>query len=171
MRIYAHVEQSDSEHLNDLVAGPWNHGGWMGKGGRKLGPHRLGEATSRADYRDAHFRAVVRPLAARQPLNRAGGHHFRNRERTVAELRHVAADAGRDRDGSTFAPDGKALVRCAPGATTPSMTIFRIPQIRCRTGSVRWSDLSRSRRGRRGSSQDQRFVDHRPDVLSWQTDR
>jgi putative CocE/NonD family hydrolase len=36
-RIYATLEQTDTDHLNYFVAGPWNHGGWMSESGRKLG--------------------------------------------------------------------------------------------------------------------------------------
>jgi len=37
LRIYKTLEKNDPRHLNYLVAGPWNHGGWGGGEGRKLG--------------------------------------------------------------------------------------------------------------------------------------
>ncbi|HEV2492868.1 MAG TPA: CocE/NonD family hydrolase [Terriglobia bacterium] len=36
-KIYALLEKNDADHRNYLVAGPWNHGGWAGGAGRKLG--------------------------------------------------------------------------------------------------------------------------------------
>ncbi|HKS91955.1 MAG TPA: CocE/NonD family hydrolase [Tepidiformaceae bacterium] len=36
-KIYALLEKNDADHRNYLVAGPWNHGGWAGGTGRKLG--------------------------------------------------------------------------------------------------------------------------------------
>jgi len=35
--IYEMLEKNDSKHLNYLVVGPWNHGGWAVGPGRKLG--------------------------------------------------------------------------------------------------------------------------------------
>ncbi|HZR33457.1 MAG TPA: CocE/NonD family hydrolase [Terriglobales bacterium] len=38
VKIYELLEKNDSKHANYLVVGPWNHGGWAGGDGRKLGP-------------------------------------------------------------------------------------------------------------------------------------
>ena len=43
-RIYSHFEKSDSDKKNYFVAGPWNHGGWYGKGDT-LGQINFGSAT------------------------------------------------------------------------------------------------------------------------------
>lgn len=37
MATYANLEKSDSKHLNYLVVGPWNHGGWAHGPGSSLG--------------------------------------------------------------------------------------------------------------------------------------
>src|SRR5579863_7674483 len=37
VKIYELFEKNDPGHLNYLVAGPWNHGGWAGMDGGKLG--------------------------------------------------------------------------------------------------------------------------------------
>ena len=37
MRTYANLEKTDTKHLNYLVVGPWNHGGWGGGPGNSLG--------------------------------------------------------------------------------------------------------------------------------------
>lgn len=37
MKIYETLEKKDSKHLNYVIAGPWNHGGWSRGDGRKLG--------------------------------------------------------------------------------------------------------------------------------------
>src|SRR5256714_1040387 len=37
MKIYEILEKHDPDHLNYLVAGPWNHGGWAGGAGDVLG--------------------------------------------------------------------------------------------------------------------------------------
>ena len=45
MSTYARLEKSDSKHLNYLVAGPWNHGGWGGGPGKSLGEIPFGSDT------------------------------------------------------------------------------------------------------------------------------
>jgi len=37
MRTYENLEKTDGKHLNYLVVGPWNHGGWAGGAGNTLG--------------------------------------------------------------------------------------------------------------------------------------
>jgi putative CocE/NonD family hydrolase len=50
IKIYELLEKRDSANLNYLVVGPWNHGGWGGATGQKLGPIDFGSPTSR-DFR------------------------------------------------------------------------------------------------------------------------
>jgi uncharacterized protein len=45
MRIYELYEKNDPNHLNYLVAGPWNHGGWAGGPGNSLGLIPFGSDT------------------------------------------------------------------------------------------------------------------------------
>jgi len=46
MRIYEIMEKEDPDHLNYLVAGPWNHGGWAGGPGKSLGAIPFGSDTA-----------------------------------------------------------------------------------------------------------------------------
>jgi uncharacterized protein len=48
LRIYEALEAFDTDDLNYLVVGPWNHGGWARPPGDALGPIPFGSATS--DY-------------------------------------------------------------------------------------------------------------------------
>src|SRR5579862_7744074 len=50
LKIYETLEQHDSGHLNYVVVGPWNHGGWS-RAGKNLGPIEFGADTS-LYYRD-----------------------------------------------------------------------------------------------------------------------
>ena len=45
MRTYANLEKMDTKHLNYLVVGPWNHGGWSGGPGNSLGEIPFGSDT------------------------------------------------------------------------------------------------------------------------------
>jgi putative CocE/NonD family hydrolase len=54
IRIYDEFERFDgTKHLSSLVVGPWNHGGWNAPEGRRLGDIDFGSATSK------YFRAQV----------------------------------------------------------------------------------------------------------------
>jgi putative CocE/NonD family hydrolase len=47
LRIYDLFEKSDPQHLNYMVAGPWNHGGWRRADGSKLGDISFDSNTSK----------------------------------------------------------------------------------------------------------------------------
>ena len=53
MKIYELFEKNDPKHLNYLVAGPWNHGGWRAADGSKLGEIPFDSNTSK------HFRPQI----------------------------------------------------------------------------------------------------------------
>ncbi len=46
LKIYETWEKRDSEHLSTIVVGPWNHGGWSGGVGDRLGPITFGTPTA-----------------------------------------------------------------------------------------------------------------------------
>ena len=46
LSIYEELEKHDAKGLNYLVVGPWNHGGWARRPGDALGPIPFGSATS-----------------------------------------------------------------------------------------------------------------------------
>jgi uncharacterized protein len=50
IKIYETLERNDPKHLNYLVVGPWNHGGWNADSGEHLGPIHFGAPTSE-DFR------------------------------------------------------------------------------------------------------------------------
>ena len=54
VKAYEVLEKADTNHLNYLVVGPWNHGGWERHDGDKLGNINFESATSR------HFREKIR---------------------------------------------------------------------------------------------------------------
>jgi putative CocE/NonD family hydrolase len=52
LTIYEALEKHDAKKLNYLVVGPWNHGGWRGRTGDKLGVIDFGSPTAQF-YRDS----------------------------------------------------------------------------------------------------------------------
>ncbi len=50
--IFRHAEQSDPRHQNFIVAGPWIHGGWQEKSGDRLGIVTFGGHETSKEFRD-----------------------------------------------------------------------------------------------------------------------
>lgn len=180
MQIYQALEKFDSANINYLVVGPWNHGGWN-RSGSALGPMAFGSDTS------AYFRQRVQaPFFA----------HFLRGEGQLDLPGALTFDAGAgswqswDRWPPTaaastvalrFATDGKLTV-AVPGRSakktgsaepdTPGYDEFvsdPAHPVPYRSRPVEATFAS----GSRWSTwlvEDQRFVDDRPDVLSWESE-
>ena len=169
-KIYELFEASDSSHLNFIVAGPWNHGGWARGTGRKLGNFDFDSDTAR------HFRAKIQaPWFAywlhgkgklQQPealTFQTGTNEWKSydawpptRGITKKRLyfradRRLSFDAPRETgpeafDGYVSDPANPVPYRHRPITPTypgPEWPVWLL--------------------------EDQRFVDRRPDVLSWET--
>lgn len=50
--IYKKLSEKDPQHNNYMVAGPWNHGGWRRKDGSKLGQVTFGGHNTSLEYRE-----------------------------------------------------------------------------------------------------------------------
>ena len=167
LKIYELLEKHDSENKNFLVVGPWNHGGWSGAEGRKLGPLDFGSATSE------YYRAKVMTPFLAYYLKGKGNPNlpealtFRTGANTW--VRHESWPPKRDVVARRLYLQGEGKLSFDPppaGAenafdsyvSDPANPVpYRPRPIELRTGWTTWL------------VQDQRFVDHRPDVLSWST--
>ncbi len=167
--IYREMEKHDVNNMNFLVVGPWNHGGWSGTG-KTLGAIDF-ESNTADWYRDQvqrpFFACYLKGAAtgckpAEATLFRAGDNKwvtsvtFPRSEGTVAteiypagngmlSFEHPAASAAAD----SFVADPMNPV---PYRKRPIQPTYG-------PGSM-W---------RTWLTEDQRFVEHRPDVLAWQT--
>lgn len=171
MKTYLALEKNDTQNMNYLVVGPWNHGGWNGRG------DRLGRITFDSDT-GKYFREKIQApffayhLKGKGSLNlpevtsfETGNNEWKSYESwppkqnyTLKNLyfhpdRRLTFDAptkdGEDENDSYVSdPKNPVPYRPRPVQATYSM------------GSTWFIWLT----------QDQRFVDHRPDVLSWETD-
>jgi uncharacterized protein len=164
---YAALERTDTAGLNHLVMGPWYHGQWFSDSGTGLGELRFGRATGR-DYRKLQSRWFDYWLKgqgdgkfAEATLYDAGSNEWKSFDSwppAGVEHRHLylgpngtltfAAPASR-RGNDWFISDPAHPVPYRPR-----------PVERTYSKTSRWS---------RWESEDQRFVDGRPDVLTWQT--
>jgi uncharacterized protein len=167
IKIYELLEQHDTAKQNFLVIGPWNHGGWSRGEGNKLGRVDFGSPTA-AYYRSnilapffAYYLkdrgAAERPEAMtfRTGVNEWVKHDVWPPKRNVTERRlYFQAD--------------KKLSFVEPAATTSAFDTYvsdpvnpvpyRPRPIQVRSGWPVWL------------VEDQRFVDRRPDVLSYESE-
>jgi uncharacterized protein len=169
---YQRLEKLDKNNKNFLVAGPWNHGGWGHSAGESLGDISFGSETG-VYFRDK----LERPWFAfwlkdkgAQPL----------KEATVFQTGSdtwTSFDSWPPREAATrnlyFREDGK-LSFDAPKSAAEEFDSYVSDPAHPIPFRHRPVDMTYPQ-DHPGSwytwlVQDQRFVDNRPDVLTWQTD-
>ena len=168
--IYREMEKHDPNNLNFLVVGPWNHGGWGGTG-KSLGAIDFGSNTAdwyRAEVQRPFFACHLKGAAtgckpAEATLFRGGENKWVTstkfpRRDGVKATPILPASGGRlVFDGLTRAIGADSFIS-DPANPVP----YRKRPIQPTYGpGSTW---------RTWLVEDQRFVEHRPDVLNWQTD-
>lgn len=167
-KIYEMLEPHDSGHRNYFVAGPWNHGQWNGEG-RRLGAIDFGSDTSR-EYREKIFqpwfdywlRGAGELRLAEATVFETGNNQWREypawppRQGVTAKRLYFHGDRGLSfappAGGAAFDEYVSDQANPVPYRPRPVMPTYPGPDWRV------WL------------VQDQRFVDHRPDVLSFETE-
>jgi putative CocE/NonD family hydrolase len=170
LKIYDELEKHDTAHQNYLVVGPWNHGGWSRGDGRKLGRVDFGSDTA-AYYRKnilaaflAHHLKGTGALDLPEALTfRTGVNQWvrndvwppkagiANRKLYLRSGGKLSFEAPPAEAGDTDAFDSYVS---DPANPVP----YRPRPVELSSGWPTWL------------LEDQRFVDHRPDVLSWSSD-
>jgi putative CocE/NonD family hydrolase len=173
MATYARLEKSDSKHLNYLVAGPWNHGGWGHGPGKSLGEIPFGSDTS------AYFRQKIELpwfeywLKDKGSLPLKEAMLFQTGSNNWAQF-----DSWPPREALTrnlyFREDGKLSFE--PPETNSADAVDSYVSDPAHPVPYRHRPVDMTYPEDHPGSwytwlvQDQRFVDQRPDVLTWQTD-
>ena len=168
IKIYELLERHDTKKQNFLVIGPWNHGGWSRGDGNKLGPVDFGSPTA-AHYRKnilASFFAYY--LKDKGAGDRSEAVTFRTGRNQWVEHNEWPPKQGVVAKRLYFHPNGRLSFDPPPANSQPAFDSFvsdparpvpyRHRPIEVRSGWTTWL------------VQDQRFVHHRPDVLTWVTD-
>ncbi|MGE0816876.1 MAG: CocE/NonD family hydrolase [Vicinamibacterales bacterium] len=169
--IYSALEKFDTAGMNYLVVGPWNHGGWT-RDGTSLGPIGFGSDTA------AYFRDQVQAPFFAYFLKDEGTRDFpealtfeagANQWRRWAQWPPVKETKTM---GLYFGADEALRLSEAPPAGATGFDSFvsdpahpvpyrqRPIQATYFPGGSKWSTWL---------VEDQRFVDDRPDVLSWES--
>jgi hypothetical protein len=168
IKIYELLERHDSTNKNFLVVGPWNHGGWSRGEGKTLGRIDFGSATA------AYYRREVLAKFFAYHLKGKGTHDFPEaltfrtgvnqwvRHNEWPPRRDVVAKSLYFRAGGKLSfdpPPASAKDEFDSYVSDPAKPVpYRPRPIDVRSGWTTWL------------VEDQRFVDHRPDVLTWATE-
>ncbi len=170
MKIYETLEKSDAGHKNYLVVGPWRHGGW-GASGKSLGPVEFGDDPS------LYFRQKIEvpwfaywlkdkgSLQQPEAMTFETGHNewakfnawppvegIEKRKLYTSAARALSFDPPRDSSDNAFDSYVSDPAHPVPYRHRPIP-----PTYSPNSGWPSWL------------VEDQRFVDLRPDVLSWST--
>ncbi len=168
IKIYELLERHDTEHKNFLVVGPWNHGGWSRGDGQKLGRIDFGSATAAYYRREVlvpffayHLKGKGNPNLPEALTFRTGANQW-VRHDAWPPKQNVAARKLYFQANSKLSfdpPPSGAKDEFDSYISDPANPVpYRPRPIDVRSGWTTWL------------VEDQRFVDHRPDVLSWSTD-
>jgi putative CocE/NonD family hydrolase len=168
LKIYELLERHDSGNMNFLVVGPWNHGGWSRSDGQKLGPIDFGSKTSEYYRKNVLARFLAYHLKGKGTLDLPEALTFRTGANQW--VRHDAWPPKRNAVGRQlyFQADRKLSFDPPPKTATEAFDSYvsdpanpvpyRHRPVEVRSGWTTWL------------VEDQRFVDHRPDVLTWTTE-
>ena len=166
-KIYELMERHDTERRNYFVAGPWNHGGWNGNG-RTLGAIDFGSDTSQY-YREKIFqpwfdywlRGQGELKLAEATVFETGVNQWKEYE-AWPPARGVEARRLYFREGRRLAFDGPGPSGFDEYLSDPANPVpYRPRPVPPTYPGPEWKTWL---------VQDQRFVDRRPDVLSWETE-
>jgi len=172
LKIYETLEPHDTKRFNYLVVGPWNHGGWRGKTGDKLGNIEFGSATAqyfRKNIETPWFAFWLKDKGKLQLAEattfESGANEWRSYD-SWPPKREVTAR-------KLYFQSGGKLAFDPPPATKPDSAFdayvsdpakpvpYRVrPIAPSFTGGSTWSTWL---------ADDQRFAQDRPDVATWQT--
>jgi putative CocE/NonD family hydrolase len=170
LTIYGELEKHDSGGQNFFVAGPWNHGGWNGASGKKLGILDFGAETSpyyRKEIKAKFFAKYLKDRDEKIPeaiTFQTGANKWEKHESWPP--RDVRREKLYLREGGKLSFEAPTERSEKASDSFVSDPVHPVPY-RTRPVEVTYSE------GSRWSTwlvEDQRFVQNRPDVLSYETE-
>ncbi len=166
---YAAFERHDTQNRNRIVMGPWNHGGWYGPG-TSLGQVSFGDSTGvwyRREVETAFFAFYLKDCGALtlpEALVFEGGSNrwrrFDSWPPRAAAARNLYVHAGGRLSFDAPTDAGAAYDQYVSDPAHPVPYRPRPIQVTYSAGS-QWGIWQ---------AMDQRFVEGRPDVLTWSTE-
>jgi putative CocE/NonD family hydrolase len=170
-KAYETLEKNDKLHKNFIVIGPWNHGGWAGGSGNKLGNIKFDTSTASDFRRDIQARWFAYYLKGKGSGNFAEAITFQtgsNQWKTydswppteAQKMNLYFQDNGKLSFDKPNGPDEKSFDSYVSDPSHPVPYRTRPVEETYGPGSRWYTWLL----------EDQRFVNNRPDVLSWESD-
>ena len=173
LKAYEVLEKTDTTHKNFIVAGPWNHGGWNRMTGDKLGNIDFGSPTSE------YFRAkILRPWFAYYLKDKGTPNQPEAVTFETGSNRWSSFDAWPPRANITprnmYFHEKRLLSFEPPQESSAFDSYLSDPAhpVPYRSRPVEPTYNPGDQGGSRWSTwllEDQRFVDNRADVLTWET--
>ncbi len=172
LKIYELLERHDSLNRNFLVVGPWNHGGWARGPGNKLGNIGFGANTGEY-FRDSVQAAFFAHYLKDKPLDLPEALTFE-----AGANRWMRSDAWPPRTSHArdlyFAPAGRLSFERPPleraASAFDSYVSDPTHPVPYRARPIEPTYYPKGSGWYTWLLQDQRFVQGRPDVLSWETE-
>ena len=168
IKIYELLERHDTNHQNFLVVGPWNHGGFSRGDGDKLDRIKFGSAT--ADYFRKNVQApfLAHYLKDKPDPNLPEALTFR-----TGDNEWVRHDSWSPKEASVknlYLQADKKLSFDSPKAAGTAFDEYVSDPANPVPYRPRPMEVGMGAEWRVWQVQDQRFVDHRPDVLTFATE-
>jgi putative CocE/NonD family hydrolase len=173
-KMYEILEKKDAAHKNNIVIGPWNHGGWGRSPGRTLGNINFDTSTGIDFRKDIQAKWFAWYLKGKGDGNFAeaitfqtGSNQWKNYDSwppAAAVKKNLYLQANGklsfDKPHAGNSSDAKAFDHYVSDPANPVPYRTRPIEETYGPGSRWYTWLV----------EDQRFVNNRPDVLSWETD-
>jgi putative CocE/NonD family hydrolase len=175
MKAYTALEKNDRQKNNFIVVGPWNHGGWRGGEGDRLGNIEFKNATGRYFREKIEAPWFAYHLKGKGSVNQPEAVTFQtgsNEWKTYDQWPPTNITTERK---LYFHADGKLSFDPPAGATADGDKEFDsyvsdpAHPVPYRQRPIEMT-YSRGSRWSAWLTEDQRFVHNRPDVLSWETE-
>lgn len=169
LTIYEALESKDAKNQNFLVVGPWNHGGWSRGAGRSLGSLDFGSDTA------AHYRGIQATFFAHYLKDQGspdlpealtfetGSNEWVKREAWPGRQSGARKKLYLRENGKlSFEPPDATTEACDSFVSDPAHPVpYRHRPISPTSPGPGWPQWL---------TEDQRFVDDRPDVLTYESD-
>ncbi len=169
--IYRELEKHDANAQNSLVVGPWWHGGWSNGAGQKIGAIDFGSATAeyyRQKIQAPFFAHYLKDLGDFKPAEATVFESGSNQWRTFTAWPPKEAVTR-----SLYFHEGGRLSFDAPrtveGAGVDKYVSDPAKPVPYRKRPIEPTYYPKGSGWRTWLVEDQRFVQGRPDVLSWET--
>ncbi|MDT9600693.1 CocE/NonD family hydrolase [Sphingosinicella rhizophila] len=171
MTIYENQEKGDEKGLNYLVVGPWNHGGWRGKG-LEYGPFQLGAETGTWFRKDVELPWFRYWLKGQGQLNQPEALVFQTGSNQWQRLKSWPPEEGVTTRNLYLRAGGKLSFEAPSAAEAAAARFVSDPAnpVPYRERAAIKPFLSEESTWSTWIADDQAPFAKRPDVLFWQTE-